>query len=42
MKGRVSEYDNKLRYANEVITNLENENQQIELEIASSKATIEN
>lgn len=40
-KQLVIEYENRLRYANEVIMGLETENQQINLDIAQAKATVE-
>jgi predicted nuclease with TOPRIM domain len=41
VKQRVMEYENRLRYANDIIQNLESENQQIELDVAQARGAIE-
>jgi len=34
VKAQISDFENRLRYANDVIINLEGENQQVELDVA--------
>jgi chromosome segregation ATPase len=41
VKQRVMEYENRLRYANDVIQNLESENQQVEIDVAQARGAIE-
>ena len=40
-KNMISDYENRLRYANDYIMSLEIESQQINLDLAQSRATIE-
>ena len=42
VKAQIKEFENKLRYGNDVITDMEGEQQQLSIEISSAKATIEN
>mmetsp|Transcript_34104 Transcript_34104/g.25172 ORF Transcript_34104/g.25172 Transcript_34104/m.25172 type:complete len:131 (+) Transcript_34104:1040-1432(+) len=41
VRERIRDYEEKLRYANDVIANLEAENQAVNMDIAAAKATIQ-